>query len=548
MKKYFISLFCIAAFCACTNEINELSSLPDDSQAKTINQVSLDKETAQKKFASILSKAIYSNAELRQFIKEEAIKQFDNDYDVFYPIVSNKEVYAGTTFRDILLTYCTSDVDLSQIEESLPLLNIYVPDLSLFEDINAYNWDIQDEEIPVAVANSNNGTTLFLNGDTISSLANNEIPNFHFLLIKNNERIRPVSITRNIGSNSITPGYEFIDDAFNGAKSHAIQTRSITYPIIDGDWIQDLDTCVIKAWNTMKSTNPSLQRDNIYYGISPTKEEGELKTTIDEFLFRFQIDPKAYYKITDQKGTADKKDDPMIKENESISNKISELSEDEIIRRLWTEGNYEIQFMIYTGSKDSDINAQKLTYNISPKEMFDIVIQKTKRHHTGFRHTKYTYRISPTDLKPKWYYPIINRDNARLYKWDISHKSIEKTISICEVDEGETYKKTESVTSTYIQNFKSSIDGSVNPGGDIVGDIKVGLGYDSSKSTTKTTTIEVTSQKGNDDLGTLRIYFYDSIIVKEDPTKGYRLKDISSGSVTITMLPMSEAYTRAHGF
>lgn len=548
MRKYFLSLFCIAALFACTDQDNELSSLPDDSQAKTVNQIPLDQVTAQKKFAKILSKAVYNNIAVRQFIKDEAIKQFDNDYDVFYPLISNKQVDSGITFREILLTYCSSDTELKQIETSLPLLNIYVPDLSLFEDINAYNWDIQDEEVPVAIENSNTGTTLFLNGDTISSLANNEIPNFHFLLIKNNERVRPVGLTRSISNNEIIPGYEFIDKAFNGIKSNVIKTRGISYPTIADDWLKELDNKVITAWNTMKSTDPSLQRDNIYYKLSPTKKEGKLDATIDEYLYRFQISPKAYYKITDQRGTADKKDDPMIKENESTSNKISELSDDEVIKRLWTEGNYEIRFMIYTGTKDLQINTQILTYSVSPKDIFDIKIQKTKRHHTGFRHTKYTYRISPTDLGPKWFYPRTNGENTRLYKWDISQQSIEKTMSICEFDESETYKRTENITSTYIQNFKSSVDGSFDPEGETVGTIKVGLGYDSTKSTTKTTTVEVTTEKGNDDLGTLRVYFYDSIIVKEDANKGYRLKDISNGTVTISVLPMSESYTRAIGY
>lgn len=549
MKKYFVSLLCVAALCACTDEVNEFASQPDESQSKTVNQVPLDKVNAQKEFAKILSKSVYENEALRQFIKDESIKQFDNDYDIFYPLVKNMEVYSGTTFRDILLTYCNSEEELSQIETKLPLLNIYVPDLLLFEEINAHNWDVKDEEVPVAVENQDSGSTLFLNGDTIQGLANNEIPNFHFLLIKNNERICQTNMTRSITDNTVIPGYEFIDDAFNKAKSRTIQTRGISYPTLEDDWIKakDLDPKVLNAWNTMKSSNPSLQRDNIYFSMSPSIKEGKLNATIDEYLYRFQIDPSAYYKIADQKGTADKKDDPMIKDG-TITHKKTDWSDDEVIKRLWTEGNYEIKFMIYTGSKETDVNAQKLIYNVAPKDIFNIKIQRSKRHHTGFRHTKYTYRIEVKDLGPKWFYPRSKGQNTRIDRWDISKQSIEKNISVCEVDEGETYKKTETVSNTFIQNFKSSVDGEINPDGDTVGTIKVGLGYDSSNSTTKTSTVEVTAQKGEDDLGTLKIYFYESIIAKEDPIKGYHLKDISNGTVSISIMPMSEAYTRTVGY
>lgn len=48
MKKYFVSLFCIAAFCACTDQVNDFPAQPDRAQSKTINQAHLDQVTAQK--------------------------------------------------------------------------------------------------------------------------------------------------------------------------------------------------------------------------------------------------------------------------------------------------------------------------------------------------------------------------------------------------------------------------------------------------------------------------------------------------------------------
>lgn len=52
-------------------------------------------------FAKALSAAVYQHGEMRSFIKDEALKQFDKDYDVFYPFVKDKEVAEGNHFVNI---------------------------------------------------------------------------------------------------------------------------------------------------------------------------------------------------------------------------------------------------------------------------------------------------------------------------------------------------------------------------------------------------------------------------------------------------------------
>ena len=69
------------------------------------NYVELDSESAKQEFAVILSKAVYENEALREFLKSEALTQFDKDYDVFYPWTKNELVTDGQSFRDILLRY-----------------------------------------------------------------------------------------------------------------------------------------------------------------------------------------------------------------------------------------------------------------------------------------------------------------------------------------------------------------------------------------------------------------------------------------------------------
>lgn len=99
MKKFFIIFASMFFMFACTQEEDNLLPAND----KTVVETSeLTTAEAQIRFAKLLSKAASSSVEVRKFLKNEATKQFDNDYDVFYPMVKNKIVTDGKSFRDIL--------------------------------------------------------------------------------------------------------------------------------------------------------------------------------------------------------------------------------------------------------------------------------------------------------------------------------------------------------------------------------------------------------------------------------------------------------------
>lgn len=96
-KTLFFAVSAILAL-ACSKKLEQTSALPDlETQ-----------ESAQIEFAKILSKAVYADEDLRVFLKEEAIKQFDNDYDVFYPFVKDETISGGRTFREILVEHAGS--------------------------------------------------------------------------------------------------------------------------------------------------------------------------------------------------------------------------------------------------------------------------------------------------------------------------------------------------------------------------------------------------------------------------------------------------------
>ena len=537
-KSLFIIALCTFAF-SCAEDFSENQSA-QDSTTPLLDSISLTENDAKQEFSEILSKAIYENIELRSFIKDKAIQQFDNDFDVFYPILKNEVVGKGETFRNILLKYTTEE-ELSNIERTLPLLNIYVPDLSLFTNITPYNWDITDNQIPVTFKeNQTSKMLLYLNGEKSGEIPQNGIPGFHLLVVKNNERVIPVSINTRGVANS----YQFIDKAFDGtnSKQNTPSTRSMSEPD-NIDWLSEdiVDPIVKNAYEKMKE-NPSLQRDNIYYGLTDNKQEGSLNMNIDEYIYRIQISPSSYFIMADQEG------DPTRKDKGTISNKKGEISDDEALSRFWIDGNFEIILQVFTGVKNiKELTAHEYVFNVKPQELFNVPIEKSYRHKTMFRHSKFYYTIDPHKLERKWYYPRTKGHDTRLPKWDISTQSLERFINIFERDADEKITYSQNKTTTFAANFKSSADGDI-PIGTKGGSIIIGLGYDTTKSTSTSSTITIETTKESDQLGTLTLNFYDAIIVEKNSSKGYRPKNVSNGTVSITISPMSDAFSRSVSF
>ena len=103
MKKHLLTylLTCTMLFSCTENVENDIFN-------EKVKQVQQEKDLVyyQKSFAKILSKLVSSEESVRYFIKEEALLQFDRDYDVFYHYVKNKMMKGDTTFRDFLLLHC----------------------------------------------------------------------------------------------------------------------------------------------------------------------------------------------------------------------------------------------------------------------------------------------------------------------------------------------------------------------------------------------------------------------------------------------------------
>lgn len=536
MKKYFVSLFCIAAFCACTDQVNDFPAQPDRAQSKTINQAPLDQVTAQKKFAKALSKAVSNSLDVRKFLKAEAVAQFDNDYDIFYPLVKNKIVYDNQSLRDILLSYCKDENELVQIEQSLPLLNILVPDLSLFWDFNAEKWNVDDKEVSV-ICRDDKDNTLYENGENIGKMTTGDIPDFPCLVVKNNERMKVSSVKTRSGEAT----YDFLSDAFDGSK-RKLQTRHYEEDInlqptedleayVNGSEIM---SSVKDAWNEFKNVPNAYQRDYIYYGITKENKPGTLNRYIREKLYRFRIAANAYSAINDPT------QDPTLQDTQK--NK-GYLTNEEIIQKIWTDGNFEFHFKSYISGEDSkEAMEAKLTFTINPRDAFSLEkIHLKHKNSTAFRQSKNFYTVDAKNLRSKWIYPEKSDKNADdlvfTLPWDLYNKSLSIFMFVEEWDKGQTITQEKSVVSEFINKADFSIEGSGSIG-KVSLSTKLGYGFSHTKTVSNKATIQTTVE--SDPLGTL--YFqYNDPIIRDEINGTYKLYNVSSGSVVATLLPVDSS-------
>ena len=527
MKKLLFIFASMFLLLACSQEEENILNVKNDRELPALSTAD-----AQIRFAKLLSRAASNSIEVRNFLKKEAVKRFDNDYDVFYPLVKDKIVADNKTFRDILLSLCEDSKELTEIEQSQLLLNILIPDLTLFWDFNAEKWDTNDKEIVVMCRDDENNT-MYENGENIGQAKKGDIPGFPCLVIKNNERLR----VANVNTRSGEVAYEFTNDAFDGSKK--VQTRHYDTDIyletpenlnkyIDGSEIMSKAK---EAWREFKGVPNACQRDYIYYGINKSNKPGILNRNIREKLYRFRVNANAFSRI------ADADNDPKI---ENFTVKKHQLSNDEILNKLWQEGEFEFVFNSYIATENSTEAMQhRLVFTVKLKDVFSI--DKIHLHHkngTGFRHSKNFYSVNLNDLSSKWIYPEHLEKNSNnqvfILPWDLYNKSLTIFLFAEEKDSEQTMDETRTIVSEFTNKADFSLDG-----GGSIGNVKLTakLGYGFSHTKTVTSSTKITTKLGSDNLGTLTFSFYDPVI-RDENNGTYKLFNASSGDMEATLLPI----------
>lgn len=517
------------AFTSCDSDMIETVS--DGVSIGSIEK-KVSEATAEKEFAKILSEAASKNASLRIFLKQEALKQYDKDYDVFYPYVKDEMVEQGKTLRDILVE-CSSEEEIGIIENSAPLLTIMIPDLNSFNAFSINNWEPSQDQIATTYVTGNDNSVFFAEGDSLLSLPMGSLPNFPFLVVKSNERMKVVENSSSTRAGNAPLHYEFVDPAYDGSIVN--QTRTTSYEEENTETApeekpylkyEQLDSRCIEAFNLTNNNKNLIDREYIYYNLSPhNPSNGELNSYVREKLYMFRISPDKYSDIIDEQIG----EDPKLK-NE-VSYKKSHPSTEQIAKDLWTDGAFEIVIQSYKGgdglveNKPISVKGSDLFYI----EKFNVQYQ----HHTAFRHSKWWYSTTVNDLKGKWV-DLSNKDIYLTDAWDLTNSPLSYYIKIYEKDNGTTKTTSESYTVSYVSKLDLGLNADLSK-------VKFNLGFSGQSTTQKTYTISYQYKDENDDLGSILLNFRDPIIVSNEyeTTKGYQMYSLNTGSIDIVIAPKS---------
>lgn len=530
MKKIITSSLLIGILLASCQKDHPVSN--DFPNEFGLSKNALTSDSARIEFSKILSKAVFNEPELRNFIKAEAINRFDNDYDVFYAFVKDEIVKEGKTFREVLLDYTDDSFVLENIEDALPLLNIYVPDLTAFFEFSAENWNTGDNEIVVTPLNSDDQQAFYGNGELMFSLDLSEIPGFPCLVVKNNERVK---LKENIKVKGAAGrlSYEFIDDAFdkrlNTKSSPATSTIN--------------KKLIVDAWTEFGVDPNYWQRDYIYYNMTKANPaQATINPQIREYIEMIKFEPSIIPIISDQTG------DPFLK-NDHVhkSDDRNPLTFAQISRALWTDGAFEFNIYVTKGIRTGEQNSpQKIVLSIAPTDIFRFRNIKHKIKGGGlFHRDRHTYWIeSSADIESKPYFPY-NGAGIPLEKWEIANESMNLNFQIFERDDSEAIEKNYSVKNTYANSANFKLDLGLGELIKKVVKLDLGFGVTTNKSTERTESLKISTTKTSDDLGNLTLYFSDPILTTTDmsmsidgsPYYFYMGHMLRNGAVTMQVLP-----------
>jgi len=513
MKKIVSCVFLTLLLMAC-----------NDSMGDSVENISLQYSEnsnleLKKKFAQALALSFAENPEIRNIVRNEALRKIDYDYDVLYLLIKDKTISSGgETIANVLSKYMSAD-DLEAIESQIPTLTIFVPTLpgNIF---SAELWNTKNQAPSVGIRELGMNDVIMYD-----SLGKNGIikstPQFPIVVVKENERI----VSERIDSNSSTrisnrTNLAFVDDVYNNIGLYTRSDNDNRRPNSDRrDTISNPSGSTRPASSTgdgkRLSTNDSIpdellkackaydiyenrdgwQRDYVYYNITPDNVNGKYDEDYGECLVGFEMigDPlTALRKISDQTGDPQETTD------------IHELP-------TWTDGEFEFMLKIYLGNKSGFGSELTKYFRISADKLFffggnavglDLKQMKNERANVSLP----------------------------LFEWNLENYSSSVKIAVEEIDGTETIKTTSTTSTEFATNF--GVDASIG----ISEKVKLGMEFGVTDKQVMSTSYEVTTTKDNDALGEVVVNFSDKIFTDKGGVswlRGVREEDFPkySGSV-----------------
>ncbi|WP_277495370.1 hypothetical protein [Elizabethkingia anophelis] len=518
MKKILLSAILLSSIIACREE--SLSNRDAQLQAQ---QNLLDvKSVYKQEFSIALAKALASNADLRDFIKKEALKKFDNDYDILYQMVKNQMI-GGKAFKDIIAEQYDKKENLEALERLYPTLNIFVPELPM-DSFSAEKWNAKTEIPLVAYTlNTTNDTPVVNEKGEEYFLEAKYTPSFPIVVVKENERVK-ISTNNSIRNNAIASNspaviqnnvlkgssynFEFLDDAFNGNKSNKILksvSKTQSGAIINS--VESFDSKIQQAYEIYKN-NDGWQRDFIYYDITPGQQRGQFKYDFKEHLTSFRMNKGSDVSIISG-ATGDPVNNPNYIEGNGFTTDMP--------RSSWSGGQFEFRVNVLVNASNGIGSSIVKYFSATPDELFN----------TEYELAKYVkkFGIEMKFFSLKKIEPRTIPLNIPLFSWDLNQYASSIKISIEEVDFTEEITTTDTRDVKYATNFGIDTDGLIK---------KIGIKFGASLERNQSSTVTHKITKSSNQLGDVIIAFGEKIIT--DLPSRVR-EDYRSDYYTITVEP-----------
>lgn len=520
MNKKVITLTALATLMSCVQSCHK-DQLPVAPNVvitpENINQL-------QTVFGKALSKALKSDAELREFLKMESLKKFDLDNDILYQMVKDVSISNGETFHDKLTHYITA-TDLSSIENQLPLLTIFVP--SLPSGFSPQTWQTSQEIPKVAVQKLGDSRVPFYNEDGVEAFIQpGDIPGFPLIAIKQSERV----MTSKSGDTSSETffqnaafSFNFTASTFDGIHpgSEETQRRKMqeahSAKVLQAKenkpdpsktnrlaWSYLMASRVERAYQIDRANSGfEWQRDYVYYGITPSVPKGKLLSNFRENIQGMKINNQGIQRMSGYSG------DPTLPVVGNMSNGYP----------VWLDGNYEFLIVLLNNPKDGTPAQRNIRFGARPQDLYSV-------NYTSVGGGGY-YRVD--SITPLDFYPFYS-----IAAWDLQNFGTAWIYHVFEENQTVTTTQQETVSTTYAANFEFDPT--------FLGFIKGGAKFGASASTNNQKVVTIQYTTGSTDLGEQTAYFYDPIIVGTVPAYGsgaYNTFDLYTGYVTFDIQPLS---------
>lgn len=557
MKNFLFAVYCTVFF-SCSENIEQINDTNVRTEKSYDDLKFSQHDRLREKFGNALSKALHDNIELRSFIKSEAIKQFNKDYDVLYHLVKDKTLksngYSKTvgqsyaTFRSTLLNYFSSESELIDIENSLPLLTIFVPKLPE-NSFSAENWDISDTEnspvVAISMDENNSVPMIAYNGEKFV-LNPEQIPNFPVVVLKNSERLitNQMHGYSSLNTNELSTGtnlsFKFIDNNLDPSviagepnfvnNTEQVATSTISNVSFDFLFIPGRELTVapflINAYNSFNGQviNP-WQRDNVYYGLTSSNSSGILTNKYKEAItyMKFEGTPTNVYNTLSQRQPGNP--DPGFNEITFFTPEPGPA---------WTEGNFEFRVWCTHGSKTmADGTNTYRVFTVSPSELFNVT-------YTNIFPTSLSWRLlrrgvwgaTIQSVKPMDFYSNgFNGQRLIFFDWDLSDYANNFSYKFEELDISVTNDISESQTTRHNLNAEINITTGEKT--------KYGFKFGATIEDIKTTIRKWNwTSAGKNDLGIQSVHFKDNVVNKHPNTNQYYPNVFQTGFVTFEVRPL----------